>query len=271
MRESRIRNELSERTSVYTDGTMRFMMLRKGDRNSEGGVPPSEQQLAALEQYHDELTKAGVMCSREALQSSAAGARVGFSGRTPTKVDQPIAGAKGVVADFTIIDVPSKADAIAWAKRWPAIDGGGDVEIEVRETACPGGVPTVPKPSTLAPDAAGAKRYAIILKANTKGEADILPEQSRLAAMVTHNNAAIRAGVMLAGEGLQPSSKGARVKFSGGKPAVTDGPFAEAKEMVAGFWLIQVPSKEEAIEWVKAYPYPYEDADVEIREVIDEL
>lgn len=245
------------------------MMLRKGDPNTEGGVAPSEQQLAALNQYHDELTKAGVMCAREALESSAGGAHVGFSGRTPTKVDQPVAHAKGVVADFTIIDVPSKAEAVAWAKRWPAIDGAANVEIEVRETACPGGVPTVPKPRTSVRDTSGAKRYAILLKANTKGEADILPEQNRLAAMVTHNEAAIRAGVMLAGEGLQPSSRGARVKFTGGKPTVIDGPFAEAKEMIAGFWLIQTASKEDAIEWVKGYPYPYEDADVEIREVVD--
>jgi hypothetical protein len=249
---------------------MRFMMLRKADRDTESGAPPSAPLLAAIGQYNDELANAGVMRAREALHPSTEAARVAFSGRTPAVVGETPAGAKGTVAGFTIIDVPSKEEAIAWAKRWPAIDGGGEVEIEVREGNCPGGVPTVPKPRTAVPDAARPKRFAILLKMNQKGEAGILPDQSRLDAMVKHNEASIRAGVMLAGEGLQPSSRGARVKFSGGKPAVIDGPFAEAKEMVAGFWLIQVSSREEAIEWVKTYPYPYEDAEVEIREVLDD-
>ena len=87
--------------------------------------------------------------------------------------------------------------------------------------------------------------------------------------MVKHNEASVKAGVMLAGEGLQPSSRGARVKFSGGKPTVIDGPFAEAKELVAGFWLIQVKSKDEAIEWVKKYPFPFDDSEIEIRQVLD--
>jgi len=79
----------------------------------------------------------------------------------------------------------------------------------------------------------------------------------------------VKAGVMLAGEGLQPSSRGARVKFSGGKAMIIDGPFAEAKELVAGFWLIQAKSKEEALEWVKSYPFPFADVEVELREAVD--
>ena len=248
---------------------MRFMMLRKADSDTESGAPPSEQLLNAIGKYHDELTTAGVMRAREALEPSTHAARVAFAGRTPAVLAEAPAGTKGTVAGFTIIDVPSKEEAVAWAKRWPAIDGGGEVEIEVREGNCPGGVPSVPKPRTVVPDATRPKRYAILLKMNQKGEAGILPEQHRLAAMEKHNEASIRSGVMLAGEGLQPSSRGARVKFSGGKPTVIDGPFAEAKEMVAGFWLIQVSSRDEAIEWVKAYPYPYEDAEVEIREVLE--
>jgi hypothetical protein len=111
----------------------------------------------------------------------------------------------------------------------------------------------------------------IIVKATKNSEAGVLPDEKLLAAMMKYNEELIKAGVMLAGEGLQPSSKGARVKFSGSQRTVTDGPFAETKELVAGFWLWQVKSKEEAIEWVKRCPNPMpgEESEIEIRQVFE--
>ena len=97
-------------------------------------------------------------------------------------------------------------------------------------------------------------RFMVIVKASKESEAGILPDEQQLAAMGKFNEEMVKAGVMLAGEGLQASSKGARVRFSGNKRTVIDGPFAETKELVAGFWLIQVKSKEEAIEWVRRVP-----------------
>src|SRR5688572_30322318 len=94
-------------------------------------------------------------------------------------------------------------------------------------------------------------RFMVIIKANKDSEAGILPDEKLLTEMGKYNEELVKAGVMLAGEGLHPSSKGARVRFSGDKRTVIDGPFAETKELIAGFWLIQVKSKEEAIEWVK--------------------
>jgi hypothetical protein len=246
---------------------MRFMIVRKGDKNSEAGVPPNEKLLAAMAQYNDEMVKAGVMRASERLQSSSTGARVTFSGGNATVIDGPVAEAKGLVAGFTIIDVKSKEEAIAWVKRWPALDG--EVEIEIREGGCPGGVPAVSQSKPYCSPSPDVTRFVVMLKADEKSETGVVAEEKRLAAMAKHNEASVQAGVMLAGEGLQPSSRGARVKFSGGKPAVIDGPFAEAKELVAGFWLIQVKSKEEAIEWVKAYPFPFADAEVEIRRVLE--
>jgi hypothetical protein len=111
-------------------------------------------------------------------------------------------------------------------------------------------------------------RFMLLVKADKASEAGVLPSQKELAEMGKYNDELIKAGVMLAGEGLQPSSKGARVKFSGGKRAVVDGPFAETKELVAGFWLIQAKSKEEAIEWVKRVPFTG-DAEIEIRQVFE--
>ena len=114
-------------------------------------------------------------------------------------------------------------------------------------------------------------RFMVIVKATKNSEAGMLPTQKLLADMGKFNEELVKAGVMLAGEGLQPSSKGARVKFSGGKRTVVDGPFAETKELVAGFWMWQVKSKEEAIEWVKRCPDPMpgEDAVIEIRQVYE--
>jgi hypothetical protein len=110
-------------------------------------------------------------------------------------------------------------------------------------------------------------RFMVIVKANRDSEAGVLPDAKILAEMGKFNEELVKAGVMLAGEGLQPSAKGARVRFSKGKKTVIDGPFAETKELVAGFWLWQVKSREEAIEWLKRAPF--EDTEVEIRQVFE--
>jgi hypothetical protein len=111
-------------------------------------------------------------------------------------------------------------------------------------------------------------KFMVIVKATKESEAGALPDQKLLADMGKFNEQLVKAGVMLAGEGLHPSSKGARVKFSGDKRTVTDGPFAETKELIAGFWLWQVKSKEEAIDWVKRCPCPFKgDSEIEIRQV----
>jgi hypothetical protein len=110
-------------------------------------------------------------------------------------------------------------------------------------------------------------RFMVLVKADKNSEAGVMPDTKLLTAMGKFNEDLVKAGVMLAGEGLQPSSKGARVKFSGGKKTVIDGPFAEAKELVAGFWLWQVKSKAEAIEWLKRAPF--EETEVEIRQIFE--
>jgi hypothetical protein len=114
-------------------------------------------------------------------------------------------------------------------------------------------------------------RFMIIVKATKESEAGVLPNEALLAAMGKYNEELVKAGIMQAGEGLQPSSKGARVKFSGGKRTVVDGPFAETKELIAGFWMWKCKSKEEAIEWVKKCPNPMpgEESEIEIRQVFE--
>lgn len=113
-------------------------------------------------------------------------------------------------------------------------------------------------------------RFMIIVKASKDSEAGVMPSERLLTEMGKYNEELAKAGIMLAGEGLHPSAKGARVKFSGTKRTVIDGPFAETKELIAGFWLWQVGSKEEAIEWVKRCPNPHEeDTEIEIRQVFE--
>jgi len=117
-------------------------------------------------------------------------------------------------------------------------------------------------------------RVMVIIKANKDSEAGVLPDEKFLTEMGKYNEELVKAGVMLAGEGLHPSSKGARVRFSHGKTTVIDGPFSETKELIAGFWLWQVKSMEEAIEWVKRCPCPDninpdDEGEIEIRQVFE--
>ena len=114
-------------------------------------------------------------------------------------------------------------------------------------------------------------RFMVMVKASKDSEAGVMPTEKDFADMGAYNEELVKAGVMLAGEGLHPSSKGARVRFSGDKRTVIDGPFAETKELVAGFWLFQCKSKEEAIEWVKRCPNPMpgQESDIEIRQVYE--
>ena len=110
-------------------------------------------------------------------------------------------------------------------------------------------------------------RFMILVKANADSEAGVLPSEQELAEMGRYNEELVRAGVLLAGEGLHPTSSGARVRFSGGERTVVDGPFTETEELLAGFWLIQVRSREEALEWVRRIPF--QEGEVEIRQVFE--
>ena len=113
-------------------------------------------------------------------------------------------------------------------------------------------------------------RFMVIVKATEESEAGVMPSEELLTAMGQYNEELVKAGVMLAGDGLQASSKGARVRFEGSERTVIDGPFTETKELIAGYWIFQVKSLEEAIEWVKRCPNPHnEDSEIEIRQVFE--
>ena len=115
-------------------------------------------------------------------------------------------------------------------------------------------------------------RFMVIVKASKESEAGVMPSEELLTAMGNYNEELVKAGIMLAGEGLHPSSKGVRVRFSGDQRTVIDGPFAETKELIAGYWIWQVKSKEEAIEWLKRCPNPMPDSEsseIELRQIFE--
>lgn len=112
---------------------MRFMIIRKADKETEAGVLPSQALLTAMLAYNDEMIKAGVLIDGAGLQSSRNGARISFSKGKPTITDGPFAETKELIAGYSIIEVKSKEEAIAWIKRWPSLDGGGNLQLELRQ------------------------------------------------------------------------------------------------------------------------------------------
>ena len=241
---------------------MRFMMLVKATKDCEAGVLPDEKILSEMRKYNEMLANAGALLAIDALQASSKGARVRYSKGKYTVIDGPFAETKELIGGFWLIQAKSKEEAIAWAKRVPFQKG----EVEVRPLF---ELPDFPVDPTEKPDGwrekeeqfratpparkAGTIRYMGILKADTDTEAGVLPDEKFLSAMGAFFEEGVKAGVILSGEGLQPTSKGARIRYSGSKRTVIDGPFAETKELVAGYAILQFTSKAEAIEWTKRF------------------
>lgn len=246
---------------------MQFMILRKADASTEAGELPSPALLAAMGAYNEELAKAGMLLGGEGLQPSSRGARIRFSGGKPTVTDGPFTESKELIAGFTMVEAASREEVIEWLKRWPQEDGGGNSALEIREGGCPGGLRGVSGEGAPAlPE--GLRRFMILLKSNDRAETGAVPDSQWLGRMARHNDEAVQAGVLLMGEGLKPSARASRLKFARGKPSVMDGPFAEAKELLAGFWIIQARSLQAAVDWALGYPFPFSDSEeveVEIR------
>lgn len=252
---------------------MRFMFLLKADEQSEAASLPDGKIVEAMLEYNDELVKAGALLAAEGLRPSAKGARIKFAQGKPVVTDGPFAEAKELVAGYWLIRAQSQAEAIEWAKRAPlgsppGAAGDQVVQVEVRrlyetedfvaaedatawleaEEQFRAGHPAA---SLVKP---GRKQFIVFRMADQESEAGGLPSAQMIAAMGAYNNELIEAGVVLAGEGLRPSAEGARVNFARGQRTVVDGPFTEAKELIAGFTLLQVASREEAIDWARRWP-----------------
>jgi len=215
------------------------------------------------------LADAGVACARPA---HAAGAPLALDFGPPAgavrlslapggeRIEHgPFAGT--AIAGFAVIEADSKEGAIAQLARE---HGGDGVTFELREPGCPGGCPTVAEAG-----AHDGPRYAILLRATTFTETDDAPPQSVLDTLNAFNAEQAAAGRLLAGDGLKSSARGVRVRPQGGRASIIDGPFAEAKELIAGFWLVRAASMEDALAFARTIPYPTGPVvDVELRAVV---
>ncbi|WP_394781607.1 YciI family protein [Undibacterium sp.] len=252
---------------------MRFMILRKVTEATEATEASSHaaSEVAAMStamaRYGDELQAAGLRCAGQMLHSSEGALRLHFHNGDISASEGPFPGEKQLVAGFTMLEATSEQQALEWLQRWPA--GNEYLTLEMRGCGCPGGLECI----NLTQDAADAhqqhlKRFLILLKASPLAETGAIPSEAVLAAMAKRNEEGTQSGLLVAGEGLQTTASGKRIKFTSGKAAVLDGPFSETKELIAGYWLLQAKSIADAVDWVRSYPYPFiEDAMVEIRQV----
>ncbi len=258
---------------------MRFVMMIKSDEQAEAGALPDDKLVEAMNRYNQDLLDAGALLAAEGLHPTSQGARVKFHDGKPTITDGPFAEAKEVVAGYWVIQANSKQEAIAWARRVPFEAGespatsGGTAQVEVRQVYELEDFPvgdvesgwremeaqfrTESGAGPASPGGTGRQnlpRFVIFRMADRQTETGVMPGEPLLAAMGRYNQDMIDAGVFVDGMGLQPTAKGARVNYSNGQRTVVDGPFTEAKELVAGFTIIQARSKEEALAWVKRWP-----------------
>ena len=242
---------------------MKYVIIRRADAftENENGPQPSAELLEAMGTYHEKMHADGILRAAEGLHPSIKGARLKIAKGKAEVIDGPFTETKELIAGFSMVELPSKQDAIDLVKRWPPLDG--DVTLEIREVGCVGGCPGIEAEAAaaeaaksapaLAPD---ARRYVVLLRSNSFSETDAIPDAKTMEALMAFNQAGVREGRIQAGEGLRASALGARVAFKGGKMSVIDGPFAEVKELIAGFWLIRANSLQDAVEWAKRVPYP---------------
>jgi hypothetical protein len=264
---------------------MRFLMMVKAHKDCEAGLPPDETLMSNMRQYNEALAKAGALLAIEGLQASSKGARVRYADGKVKVTDGPFAETKELVAGFWLVEAKSMAEAIEWGKRIPFQDGEVEIrplfeltDFPVDPAETPDGWREKEEQLRASPPPArrpGTLRFMGLLKADKDTEAGVLPDEEFLGTMGAFFEEGMKSGVILSGEGLKPTSKGARIRYTGNKRAVIDGPFSETKELIAGYAIIQAKSREEAIEWTRQFvtvdaPGRYRrESDCEIRQILE--
>jgi len=237
---------------------MRVILMHRTEAKWEAGVLPSPELIAGMGKLLGDMTEAGVLLSAGGLRASSLGVRLNFSSGKRTVTRGPFAGSNELPAGFAILRVTSIDEAIEWATRFAKVVG--DVEIDIRPVTEPWDLGLCPKP-----EGETTTRFMAVHKADKNSEAGVPPTPELLAGMQKLTEEMTTAGVLLSAEGLQPSAKGVRLNYSGGKRIVTDGPFTESKELIAGFVMFQAKSKEEAIAWATRFAEVAGDVELDIR------
>jgi hypothetical protein len=246
---------------------MRVMMLLKSDAQSEAGVMPPEQVLSEMGEYSERLMKAGLMIGGEGLHASSKGAKVRISKGKTTVLDGPFAESKEVVAGYYMLKVKDLQEAIEWTKQLPGADWTPEAEAELRPlyetedfavdaSEQPGGWRDQELEARQAlehkvPGPEKGPRWITFLKADKNTEAEMQPSTKLLEEMGALMGEMMAQGLLISGEGLRATKHGAKVLLKNKQISVVDGPFSEAKEVIAGFSIFRAKTKAEAIEWAR--------------------
>ena len=227
---------------------MRFISIHKANASTEAGEPPSAELMAGMGPLMGEMIEAGVFLAGEGLRASSTGVRLHFSGGKRTITKGPFTGSNELTDRYLIVNVHSIDEAVDWATRFA---GDTDAEMDIRPLTEMWDIGMGSKPAGQT-----TTRFMIQRKSDSRTEAGMRPEE---------NLAAIPPSVLLATEALRPSSEGIRLRYTGGKRTVIDGPFTESKELIAGFSIMEAPSIEEAAAWASRFAALFGDVEMDIR------
>jgi hypothetical protein len=236
---------------------MRFMVMHKMTEEMEKGLPPEPAIIEGVGKLIAEGLKDKVFVSGEGLKPSSQRVHIKYEGGTRTITDGPFTEAKELVGGFGLLRVRSKEEAIAWCDRFAAVLG--DVELFMGPVVEPWDLGLMPKP------AHAPLRFLSMHRLDESKTTDAPPSPELMAKMGTLIDEMTKAGVLQATGGLSGTKHGARIRFQGGKATVTDGPFAESKELVAGYAILELPSKDAAIDWAVRFGEVVQVNEVEVR------
>jgi len=225
---------------------MRFIIMHKTEPRWEAGAIPDAELIARVGKLMGEFMKSGTLLGGEGLRASSQGVRLRFSGGERTVTKGPFTPSNELPAGFTLVRTASLDEAMHWASRFAGIVG--DVEIDIRPVTEPWDIGMVPVPSELP-----TRRYMLLYKADAASESGRPRPAEQRAKISRLFEEMSSAGVLLTNIGLQPSEQGKRYTFKGGRHTVVDGPFAESKELIAGYVMFRAQSLEEAAEWASRY------------------
>jgi hypothetical protein len=238
---------------------MQFMMMHKMTDEMEKGAPPAPEVMAGVGKLMGDAAKEGIFVSGEGLKPSSYRTHVVYKNGKRTTTDGPFTEAKELAAGFALLTVKSKEEALAWLDKFAAVLG--DVELFLGPVVEPWDLGFAPKPKD------APLRYLSMQKTDERAESEAPPDPAVMQKMGALIGEMTAAGVLQSAGGLMSTKRGARIRFSGGKHTVIDGPFAESKELVAGFAIFKLPSKDAAIDWAIRFARVVKVNEIDVRQM----
>jgi hypothetical protein len=236
---------------------MRFVAMHKADPSTEAELPPTPELMTGMGTLTHDMQQAGVFLAAEGLRSSRHRVRLQVTGGQLKVTQGPLTGSNELIAGFAMLRVQSMDEAVAWTKRYAEVVG--DAELEIGPLGEPWDIGLCEKPPGDVP-----LRVLVLHKADARAEAGVPPTAEEMAKMRAFTEEITKAGVLVSSEGFRPSAQGTRLHYTKGKRKIIDGPFTESKELIAGFCMMQVKSKAEALEWISRFANAYGDVEIDL-------